>query len=238
MIPLGAATLIRAARCRACPTSLPMSDWNALFKTTVALIAIVNPVGGIPIFLSTTGSATAREKASISATVSLTVFVVLAVSALIGSAVLEFFGIGIPSFQVGGGILLLLLAVSMMHARETGIRQTREESLEATNREAVAVVPLAIPLLAGPGAISTMIIASHRGSGVGYHLKLLIPALCVSLLTWLTLRVATRLEHRLGKTGMNIVTRLMGLVLAALAVEFIARGMQGLFPVLAGAANS
>ncbi|MBI1395144.1 MAG: NAAT family transporter [Betaproteobacteria bacterium] len=211
-----------------------MSHWDALFKTLVALFAIVNPVGAIPIFLSTTDSSTPAEKARIATTVSITVFIVLSVAALIGTSVLGFFGIGIPSFQVGGGILLLLLAVSMMHARESGIRQTREESEEAASREAVAVVPLAVPLLAGPGAISTMIIASHRVPGLGYHLGLVIPAAVVAAIIWITLRVATRLEHRLGKTGMNIVTRLMGLVIAAIAVEFMARGLQELFPSLAG----
>ena len=97
----------------------------------------------------------------------------------------------------------------------------------------VAVVPLAIPLLAGPGAISTMIIASHRVPGFSYQLKLLAPAGIIAVTVWITLRVSSHLSNRLGTTGMNIITRIMGLMLAALAVEFIAHGLQELFPGLA-----
>jgi len=211
-----------------------LNEWNELFKTAVGLLAIVNPIGGIPVFLGMTEHATIAERRRIARTAAITVFVVLGLSSMLGTLVLEFFGISIPSFQVGGGILLMLLAVSMMQARESGLRQTPQESEEAAARQAIAVVPLAIPLLAGPGAISTMIIASHRVPGFLYQLKLLVPAALIGLAVWLTLLVSVRLSHRLGTTGMNIVTRLMGLVLAALAVEFIARGLQELFPSLGG----
>lgn len=209
-----------------------MNEWNELFKTTVGLLAIVNPVGSMPVFLGATDGFSTAERRRVARITSITVFVVLAVSALIGTVVLEFFGISIPSFQVGGGLLLMLLAVSMMQARESGLRQTPQESEEAAAKHAVAVVPLAIPLLAGPGAISTMIIASHRVPGFGYQLKLVVPGAIIAVIVWGTLLVSVRLSHRLGTTGMNIITRLMGLVLAALAVEFIARGLQELFPVL------
>ncbi|MFO1318993.1 MAG: MarC family protein [Burkholderiales bacterium] len=210
-----------------------MNDWNELFKTTVALLAIVNPVGGVPMFLSTTGEWSPEDRRRTARTVAITVFLVLTVSAFFGNLVLEFFAISIPSFQVGGGILLMLLAVSMMQARESGLRQTPQESEETAERHAVAVVPLAIPLLAGPGAISTMIIASHRVPGFSYQLKLLAPAGIIAVTVWITLRVSSHLSNRLGTTGMNIITRIMGLMLAALAVEFIAHGLQELFPGLA-----
>lgn len=210
-----------------------MNEWNELFKTTIALLAIVNPIGGVPMFLSATDGWTDRQRRDTARTVGITVFIVLSTAALIGTGVLEFFGVSVPSFQVGGGILLLLLAVSMMQARESGIRQTPQETEEAIASEAVAVVPLAIPLLTGPGAISSMIIASHRVPGWGYAFKLCVPALIIALLCWATLLAASRVGHRLGTTGMNIVTRLMGLILAALAVEFIAKGLLELFPALA-----
>lgn len=209
-----------------------MNHWNELFKITIALLAIVNPVSGIPVFLSTTADWSPSDRRRTARTVAITVFIVLTASALIGTYILEFFGISIASFQVGGGILLLLLAVSMMQARESGLRQTPEEQLEAADRHAVAVVPLAIPLLAGPGAISTMIIASHRVPGIVFQLKLLLPAGAIALIVWITLLVSARLAQRLGTTGMNVITRLMGLTLAALAVEFIVRGLQELFPAL------
>ena len=210
-----------------------MNDWNELFKTTVALLAIVNPIGGVPMFLSTTGEWSSQDRRRTARTVAITVFIVLTVSAFFGNTVLEFFAISIPSFQVGGGILLMLLAVSMMQARESGLRQTPQESEETSERHAVAVVTLAIPLLTGPGAISTMIIASHRVPGIAYQFKLLAPSAIIAMLVWLTLLISSRLSNRLGTTGMNIITRIMGLMLAALAVEFIAHGLQELFPGLA-----
>lgn len=209
-----------------------MTAWNELFKTTIALLAIVNPFGGIPIFLSATNGLSRAERAKVAAVVALTVFAVLAVAALFGDAVLRFFGIGISSFLVGGVILLLLLSISMLNAHESAIRQTPEEAREAISRSAVAVVPLGIPLLAGPGAISSVIISVHQASSFAQHFVMLIPIALIALLVWLVFRLAMRIASRIGRTGLNIVTRLMGLILAAMAVEFIAKGLIELFPVL------
>lgn len=212
-----------------------MSEWHQLFKTTVALLAIVNPFGGIPIFISATHGWSARDRARTSRTVALTVLVVLALAAFTGDQLLEFFNVSIGSFMVGGGILVLLLAISMLQAKESPIRQTPEEAVEAADREAVGVVPLGIPLLAGPGAISSVIIAAHQfrhGDLLG-HVLLLIPIATVALVVWGVFLLGGRISRRLGRTGLNIVTRLMGLILAAMAVEFIARGIIELFPKLA-----
>ena len=209
-----------------------MADWNELFKITIALLAIVNPIGGVPVFLSSTAGWTDQERRGTARVVAITVFWVLAAAALLGTNLLDFFGISIPSFLVGGGVLLLMLAVSMLQAKESWIRQTPEEALEAAEKDAIGVVPLAIPLLAGPGAISTMIIATHKSAAFGYKLKLLIPVLLISFIVWLTLLVSVRMAARLGRTGINIITRLMGLILAAMAVEFIHQGVVELFPKL------
>jgi len=211
-----------------------MNEWHQLFKITIALFAIVNPFGGIPIFISATSGWAARDRARTSRTVAFTVFSVLAIAAFTGDRILDFFNISIGSFLVGGGILILLLAISMLQAKESLIRQTPEEAVEAADREAVGVVPLGIPLLAGPGAISSVIIAAHQfrhGDLVG-HVMLLIPITVVAVVVWGIFLLAGRISRRLGKTGINIVTRLMGLILAAMAVEFIARGLFELFPKL------
>lgn len=211
-----------------------MTDWNTLFKTGLALFAIVNPIGSVPIFITATDGSSAAERAHIVRRVALTVFLVLAMAVFLGDRILEFFGIGIPSFQTGGGILLLLMAISMMHAKQSGIRQTAEEAQAAAEREAVAIVPLSVPLLAGPGAISSMIIAAQQsGNGVLGHVQLLVPILAVSLLAWGILRLSAPIASHLGTIGINVFTRLMGLILAAMAVEFIAHGLTGLFPALA-----
>lgn len=209
-----------------------MNDWADLFKLTIALLAIVDPLAGIPVFLSTTATDSQASRKRTARIVAITVFCVLSIAALIGTQILKFFGISIPSFLIGGGILLLMLAVSMLQAQESGIRQTPDEAEEAESKAAVAVVPLGIPLLAGPGAISTMIIATHQSPGFIHHLKLLIPAVVIALAVWGTLTAATRISERLGKTGMNIITRVMGLIIAAIAIEYIYRGLVELFPKL------
>src|SRR3546814_815641 len=151
-------------------------------------------------------------------------------SVFIVDQVLEFFGISIPSFQVGGGILLMLIAISMLQGKTSHLRQTPEEAQEASDREAIAVVPLSIPLLAGPGAISSMIIAAQQTDTFWGHVSLVLPVMVVCLLIWITLRLSVNIAHRLGTMGINIVTRLMGLILAAMAGEFIAHDIHSLFP--------
>lgn len=210
-----------------------MTDWAVLFKIAIALFAIVNPVGSVPIFISATEGWSKQDRETTAKTVAFTVFIVLAVSAFLGDQILNFFGITIPSFQVGGGILLMLIAISMMHGKQSGTRQTPEEAQTLSEREVIAIVPLSIPLLAGPGAISNMIIAAQQNSSFAGHVSLVVPILFISLIIWLVLRLSVAISNRLGSIGINIVTRLMGLILAAMAVEFIAHGLTGLFPQLA-----
>lgn len=209
-----------------------MNEIADLFKLTIALLAIVDPIAGIPMFLSATTGNSQDSRRRTARIVAVTVFCVLGVSALIGTEILRFFGISIPSFLIGGGILLLMLAISMLQAQDSRIRQTPDELEEAAEKDAVAVVPLGIPLLAGPGAISTMIIATHEAPGFFHNLYLLIPAAIIALAVWATFAAATRISGRLGKTGMNIITRVMGLIIAALAIEYIYRGLIELFPKL------
>ena len=209
-----------------------MGEWTDVIKLTVALLAIVDPFASIPIFLSTTTGYTPAERRRVTEVVAITVFSVLAVAALIGTQVLRFFGISIPSFLIAGGILLLLMAISMLQAKKSGIRQTPDEAEEAAEKDAVAVVPLGIPLLAGPGAISTMIIATHHTESLFGQIILLVPAALIAIGVWATFSAATRISDRLGKTGMNIITRVMGLIIAAIGVEYIYRGVVELFPKL------
>jgi multiple antibiotic resistance protein len=211
-----------------------MTEWAVLFKITIALFAIVNPIGSVPIFISATNGWSNQDRAKTAKTVAITVFIVLAVSAFFGDKILSFFGISIPSFQVGGGILLMLIAISMMHAKQSGTRQTPEEAQTLAEREAIAIVPLSIPLLAGPGAISNMIIAAQQNSSFTGHLSLVVPIFIIAVIIWLVLRLSASISSKLGSIGINIVTRLMGLILAAMAVEFVAHGLIGLFPKLLG----
>jgi multiple antibiotic resistance protein len=162
----------------------------------------------------------------------MTAAAVLAGSVLFGDWVLRLFGIGVPYFQVGGGILLVLIAVSMFHARPSRAKQTPEEAREAEEQETVGVVPLGTPLLAGPGAISTAIIYANKTAGWFDTASLVAICLGVALAIWIILRLAEPIGGLLGRTGINIISRLMGLILAAVAVKFIADGVGDLFPGL------
>lgn len=164
----------------------------------------------------------------------MTVAVVLCLSAIFGEAMLTALGTSLPSFRVGGGIVLLLMALKMLRAQPDQMRTTSAEKAEAQNLENIAIVPIAIPLLAGPGSISTVIIQMHR-PGAEYHLLWVIAViLLLTLLLWAVLRLAVPIGRALGPIGLNIMNRLFGLILTAIAVEIMANGLRGLFPVLTG----
>jgi multiple antibiotic resistance protein len=211
-----------------------MSEYAHLVKTTLALFAIVSPLGSLPIYIAATRNWSTVDRAKTARTVAFTVFIVLIVAAFLGERILDFFGISIPSFQVGGGILLMLIAIAMMHGHQSDVRQTKEEAQDMEEREVIAIVPLSIPLMVGPGAISSMILSAQQNPSISGHFMLAIPAFIVALSAWLTLQLADNITQVLGTIGINVITRLMGLILTAMAVEFIARGLTGLFPQLAG----
>lgn len=209
-----------------------MLDLTEYIKIFTALLSLVNPIGVIPVFVSLTNNMSGQERSNIAKAASVAVALILIVAALIGRTLLDFFGISIDSFKVGGGIMLMLMSISMMQARNTLGRQTPEEAKEAEDKKSIAVVPIAMPLLAGPGAISTVIIYSHA-SFQPVHIGLIILiTLLVALLTWASLLAADPISKIMSKTAINIATRLMGLLLAAISVEFIAGGLAHLLPGL------
>ncbi|MBZ0070516.1 MAG: YchE family NAAT transporter [Thiohalobacteraceae bacterium] len=209
-----------------------MISWTDYAKFFIGLLAIMNPIGIVPVFISLTLHKTNRQRNTAALHAAITVAVVLVVSLLMGEGLLGFFGISVDSFRVAGGILILLMAISMLHGGISAEKQTPDEAHEAEEKEHVGVVPLGIPLLAGPGAISTIIIYSHRGHGLGHHAVLFGIALVLALLTWLALRAGPLIADGLGRTGLKIVSRIMGLLLAAIGVEFITNGLRQLFPGL------
>lgn len=210
-----------------------MLEWTEYVKILVAVLVIVNPLGAVPFFISLTSNLSPRERRRIPNVTSLTIAIVLVVSALVGEMLLAFFGISIASFKVGGGILLMLMAMSMMQAQQSRSRQTREEAIEAEEKDSIAVVPLAIPLLAGPGAISTVIIYTSQSTHPGHYLLIMVSGILAAGAVWIALQSAERVSRLLGRTGINIAMRLMGILLAAIAIEFIASGAVSLLPGLA-----
>lgn len=208
-------------------------DFGALSQAALTLFAIVDPVGVIPIFLLATRGFSEAQRNRAAWVAALTVWLVLAIFTFSGESFLRFFSIRIEAFSVAGGLLLLLLALSMLQAHVSPLKQTPDEATEAEERDAVGVVPLGIPLLAGPGAMTNVIVAAGAAPGdVAHQLALLIPITLVALSVWVCFRAAPGIARRLGRTGIHVVTRLMGLIIAALSIEMLARGLAGLFPGL------
>lgn len=207
------------------------------YKPLITLLAVVNPLACVPFFIHFTQGFSKTQRQRTILVSSFTAFVVIAASALLGLQILEFFGISLASFQVGGGMLLLTSALSMLNAQPAEARANADEVQDAEARATVgasiAVVPLAIPLLTGPATMSTVVIYAEKaktllqlGTLVGY-------GVVIALATALCFAMAAPIARVMGKTGINVMTRLMGLILAALAVEVMADGLHKLFPVLA-----
>ncbi|MBT9494618.1 MAG: NAAT family transporter [Paucibacter sp.] len=206
-----------------------------IYKPLVALLAIVNPVGVVPFFIHFTSHLTREQRKRTIVVSSFTAFVVISLSALLGLKIIGFFGITLASFQVGGGTLLLISSLQMLNAQPAEAR--KDDLSEAANKAdsgaSIAVVPLAIPLLTGPATISTMVIYADR-TRHWWELAVLVGyGVVVGAVTYLVFSASGRIARALGQTGINIMTRLMGLILAALAVELLADGLIKLFPVLA-----
>lgn len=207
-----------------------MLDFTEYSKMFISLFAIVDPVGTIPIIIAFTAGMSAPRRERVGRVASVSVLSILLVALLVGESVLSFFAISIHSFRTAGGILILLMAINMLIGDKP--KFTPDDSVDSDATSSVAIVPLSTPLLAGPGAISTVILDAHRGVGAGHYGAMALVLVCLSLTVWLTFLAAPWVSQRLGTIGSNIVTRLMGLLLAAIAVEFIAGGLRGLFPML------
>ncbi|MQP65706.1 NAAT family transporter [Niveispirillum sp. SYP-B3756] len=207
-----------------------MEAWSEYSRFLIALFAILTPFAAIPIFLGMTEGRTREQRNAIAQSAVLTVATVLISSVFLGDAVLTVLGTSLASFRVGGGIVLLLIALSLLNASVSAMKHTEQEADEAGQRTAIGVVPLGLPLLAGPGSISAVIIEAQRGQGWEHFAILVgcILAVCAGLLA--TLRLAVPIGNKLGQTGLNIMNRLTGLLLAAVAVEIIAAGLRALFP--------
>jgi multiple antibiotic resistance protein len=165
---------------------------------------------------------------------SFSAFAVIAACALLGLQILDFFGISLASFQVGGGMLLLNSALSMLNAQPAEARTTQDEVDDASARTSIAVVPLTIPLLTGPASMSTVVIYADQAKTLLQHAALVGYGVVIGLATAICFTLAVPIERALGKTGINVMTRIMGLILAAIAVEVMAAGLVKIFPVLGG----
>ncbi|MBI4372533.1 MAG: NAAT family transporter [Candidatus Omnitrophica bacterium] len=191
-----------------------------------SLFVIVDPVGAVPTFLAMTPGNTQSERIRMARLASIVTFFVLFVFALGGEWVIGVFGVGMPAFEIAGGIVLLKVALDMLQARQTALKETPEEQAEGANKEDVAITPLAIPMLAGPGAITAVVLLSAQGSSFFHRAAIGGNIFLVSLLTFLILRVAAIRSSLMSAITLKIISRLMGLLLAAIAIQFVLDGVR------------
>ena len=207
------------------------------FKPLVTLLAIVNPLAIVPFFIHYTQGFSRRQRQRTIWIASLSAFLVISASALLGLQILEFFGISLASFQVGGGMLLLISSMNMLNAQpaeaKPNTNDLQDGAAKAAMGASIAVVPLTIPLLTGPATMSTVVIYAEKAVTFLQLAMLVGYGVVIGLATALCFTLAQPIARVLGRTGINVMTRLMGLILAALAVEVMADGLHKLFPVLA-----
>jgi len=207
------------------------------FKPLITLLAIVNPLAIVPFFIHYTQGFSREQRIKTIWVSAVTVFTVIGTSALLGLKILDFFSISLASFQVGGGMLLLISSLNMLNAQPAEAKPASHEledgAAKAAMGASIAVVPLTIPLLTGPATISTVVIHADRAKTYWQLATLVGFGAVIAMATAMSFALAGPIARVLGKTGINVMTRLMGLILAALAVEVMSDGLHALFPALA-----
>jgi len=189
-------------------------------------ITIIDPIGMIPLTLSATAHASPERRNKIVDQAVLVAGGIMLFMGLVGQALLSYLGITLPAFLIAGGILLFLIAIDMLFARPTGAKGTEEEEREAAQVQNPAVFPLAVPMIAGPGTIATVLLLLNLTKGDRYEIAIVFGAYAAALfVTWICMRGATLLQRYVGRTGIHVVTRLLGIILAALAVQFVLNGI-------------
>ncbi|AXX92086.1 amino acid transporter [Malaciobacter molluscorum LMG 25693] len=210
-----------------------MLSLNEYIQVFIGIMAIFSPLSAIPIFISLTATSSQEDKNQTAKTVALAAGIAGIVSVWIGEYILLFFGISIAAFKIAGGILLLLMSINMLNAEIPKAKHTKNELEEAKNTsKEIAIVPLAIPLIAGPGAISTIIIFSQKSHSFMHLIIMSLIITTLALYIWGILRMSTYINKKLGITGINVVSRVMGLLLASISVQFIISGLTLVFPFL------
>ena len=193
--------------------------------TFTSVLFIVDPVAVIPSYLVVTRSETATQRAATARRACIAAALILIAFAIGGSLIFRLFGITLPAFRIAGGLILWLVAMDMLHAQRS-TQESAPELAEGELKEDTALTPLAMPMLAGPGAISTVMVLAAQARTMPQKLIVHASIVVTALASWIAFRVGERLVQRMGQTGIRVMTRIMGLLLAALAVQFVISGAQ------------
>ena len=191
-----------------------------------SIFALVDPIAAIPTFLAMTSHTERPRRRHMASRASWTCFLVLSIFALAGPIIFQMFGITMPAFRIAGGVILGLIGLDMLRARRSPTKETPSEAVEGAEKEDVGVTPLGVPMLAGPGAMSSVTVLMSQNSDWPHRGIVLAAVATASLLSYLALAAADRVGSYLHETGIRILSRLMGLVLTAVAVQFILDGLR------------
>ena len=206
-----------------------MEEITFFIYAFASIFVIVNPVGGLITFISLTAGMSVAERREIAKRSVMIACLLAIVFAISGELILRFFGVTVDSLRVAGGILLFIVALDMLHARVSRESVTAEEIKDATKREDISVFPIAMPLLTGPGAITTVIVVIRTGQTLELKIITILAILLTFALSYLIFRFADVINRILGVSGSLVVTRVMGLFLGAIAVNFIAIGIWNIY---------
>ena len=201
--------------------------WLAAFAS--ALLSVVNPIGNAGIFATMVGTRSNAESRRVAVTCAIAVLVIMLVSTWLGGTVLRFVGVDVAELRVAGGIIVLIIGLRMLF-NDKSHAQTREEAKDAENRESIAIVPLAIPIVGGPGTIALIVATAEQNPAMGDRVSMSAVCLLVAIIVAIVFGLARRIAKLLGTNGMAVVTRLMGMLLASIAMGLLASGLRGLLP--------
>jgi multiple antibiotic resistance protein len=204
-------------------------------STATTVLFVVDPIAAVPVYLSMTASDTAASRRRIATRASVASFAILCAFGAAGGAIFQLLHISIGAFRIAGGLLLFLLAVDMLRAQRSRQRTSPEEEAEGIEKSDISIFPLAIPILAGPGATSTVMVLVSRATEVWQYLVVLAALVITGVVTYATFRGASGLARVLGQTGLGVIQRIMGLILAATAVQFVIDGTRDLLPQMTAA---
>jgi len=193
--------------------------------TFTSILFIVDPVALIPTYLAITQDETPEQRRRTAMRACIAAMILLVVFGIAGRLIFRVFGITLPAFRIAGGLILWFVALDMLRGNRT-TQESSEEIAEGQEKDDVAITPLAMPMLAGPGAISTVMVLAGQARTVGQHIVVYLSVVLTAFLSWLSLRAGERLVVVLGQTGIRVMTRIMGLLLAAVATQFIITGVR------------
>ena len=190
-----------------------------------SLLAILNPLSAVPVFIAMTAHYDRAHRAATLRRAILTAFMVMVAFSLLGSFILRFFGITTYAFQIAGGIIFFGIGWDMLHARRSRVKTTEEEESEGAAREDIGIIPLGLPSLAGPGTITTVIALDSQADTLGERASIYVAIVAVCLIAWVVLAAAPVVTRKLGQTGMNVFTRIMGLLVMVIGAQFVINGV-------------